>query len=105
MFDADGGRVVRCHPRAGDPFPALQPTLRPSGLREDGPGPMTTGTMHMGGMTTGAARPGDTCSAHLAYAGTAAPVAHKPWLVTFAKQVSPVFGTDRPTRRPLERFP
>ncbi|HEX5946230.1 MAG TPA: hypothetical protein VFY82_08135 [Acidimicrobiales bacterium] len=56
-------------------------------------------------MTTGAARPGDTCSAHLAYAGTAAPVANKLWHVTIAKQVSPVFGTDRPTRRPLERFP
>lgn len=65
---------------------------------------MTTGTMHMGGMTTGAARPGDTCSAHLAYAGTAALV-HKPWHVTIVKQVCPVFGTDRPTRRPLERFP
>ncbi|MDD9369022.1 MAG: hypothetical protein PV358_02815 [Acidimicrobiales bacterium] len=55
-------------------------------------------------MTTGAARPGDTCSAHLAYAGTAALV-HKPWHVTIVKQVCPVFGTDRPTRRPLERFP
>ena len=65
---------------------------------------MLNGTMHMGGMTTGAARPGDTCSAHLAYAGTAALV-RKPWHVTIAKQVSPVFATDRPTRRPLERFP
>jgi hypothetical protein len=66
---------------------------------------MTTGTMLMGGSTTGAARPGDSCSAHLAYAGIAAPAARKPWHVTIAKQVSPVFPTDRPTRRPLERFP
>jgi len=66
---------------------------------------MTTGTMHMGGSTTGAARLGGTCSAHLVYAGIVAPIGHKPWHATIAKQVSPVFATDRPTRRPLERFP
>ena len=66
---------------------------------------MTTGTMHMGGSTTGAARLGDTCSAHLVYAGIAAPARAEPWHVTIAKQESPVFGTDRPIRRPLERFP
>jgi hypothetical protein len=69
---------------------------------------MTTGTMHMGGFAAGAARPGATCSAHLVYAGTAAPVAilgRKPWHATNAKQVSPVFITDRPSRRHSERFP
>lgn len=66
---------------------------------------MTTGTMHKGGFATGAARPGDTCSAHLVYAGTVAPIAAKPWHATNAKQVSPVVTTDRPARRPLERFP
>jgi hypothetical protein len=66
---------------------------------------MTTGTMHTGGFATGAARLGDACSTHLVYAGIAAPVAAKPWHVTNRKQVSPVFITDRPTRRPLERFP
>ncbi len=66
---------------------------------------MTNGTMHMGGFATGAARSGDVCSALLVYAGTAAPVAATPWHATNGKQVSPVFITDRPTRRPLERFP
>jgi hypothetical protein len=66
---------------------------------------MTTGTMHMGGSTTGAARLGDACAAHLTYAGTLAPAAHTSWHVAIAKQVSPVFATDRPTRRPLERLP
>ena len=66
---------------------------------------MTTGTMHMGGSTTGAARLGDACSTHLVYAGTVAPIAHKPWHVTNPKQESPVFATDRPARRLLERFP
>ena len=69
---------------------------------------MTTGTMHMGGFAAGAARPGESCAAHLVYAGTAAPIAligRKPWHATNAKQVSPVFTTDRPARRHLERFP
>ena len=66
---------------------------------------MTTGTMHMGGSTTGAARLGVACSARLAYVGLAAPAARKPWHVAIAKQESPVFATDRPTRRPLERLP
>jgi len=66
---------------------------------------MTTGTMHMGGSTTGAARLGDPCSTHLVYAGIVAPVGLKPWHATNAKQESPVFATDRPTRRLLERFP
>ena len=66
---------------------------------------MTTGTMHMGGFAAGAARPGVACSTPLTYAGTTAPVAAKPWHATNRKQVSPVFITDRPIRRPLERFP
>ena len=69
---------------------------------------MTTGTMHMGGFAASAARPGATCSTHLVYAGTAAPVAtlgRKPWHVTNAEQVSAVFITDRPSRRLSERSP
>ncbi len=69
---------------------------------------MTTGTMHMGGFAAGAARPGATCSTHLVYGGTAAPVTilgREPWHVTNAKQVSPVSITDRPSRRHSERFP
>ena len=66
---------------------------------------MSTGTMHTGGFTTGAARPG-ACATHLVYAGIAAPIATKTWHDgTNGKQVSPVFNTDRPARRPLERFP
>jgi len=61
--------------------------------------------MHMGGLATGVARPGATCSAHLAYAGIPAPVADIEWHATNGKQVSPVFVTDRPIRRPLERSP
>ncbi len=66
---------------------------------------MTTGTMHMGGYATGAARLGDACPTLVAHAGIAAPIAVKPWLATNAKQATPVFSTDRPARRPLERFP
>jgi hypothetical protein len=66
---------------------------------------MTTGTMHMGGFAAGATRPGDACSTLAAYTGTGAPIATKHWLVMNVEQVIPVFGTDRPTRRPLERFP
>jgi hypothetical protein len=64
---------------------------------------MTTGTMHMGGHATGASRPGATCPSVLAYRGTSAPHATKPWLADL--QVMTVFGIDRPARRPLERFP
>lgn len=66
---------------------------------------MTTGTMHMGGYAAGAARPGESCSAYLLNAGILAPVAATKWHPTHGKQVSPVFATDRPTRRLLERFP
>jgi len=66
---------------------------------------MTTGTMHMGGFAAGAARPG-ACPTLVTYAGTAAPLATIAWHDgTRVKQESPVFGTDRLTRRPLERFP
>jgi hypothetical protein len=66
---------------------------------------MTTGTMHTGGFTAGAARPG-ACPLAIAYVGTTAPLAVTPWHDgTIGKQESPVFATDRPTRRPLERFP
>jgi hypothetical protein len=69
---------------------------------------MTTGTMHMGGFATGAARVGDACSTLPAYSGLVAPIAligHKPWHATNAKQVSAVFTTDRPSRQLSERFP
>ncbi|HEX6570031.1 MAG TPA: hypothetical protein VF015_12725 [Acidimicrobiales bacterium] len=66
---------------------------------------MFTRTMHMGGYATGGARLGVACSTHLALAGNAAPIAAKPWHAITGTQVSPVFGTDRPTPRPLERFP
>jgi hypothetical protein len=66
---------------------------------------MTTGTMHMGGHATGAARPGDACSTALSYSGISAPIAIKPWHATNALQAMTVFRTDRPARRPLERFP
>jgi hypothetical protein len=65
---------------------------------------MTTGTMHMGGHATGAARPGATCLSALAYRGASASHATKPWLVDNL-QVMTVFGIDRPARRPMERFP
>jgi hypothetical protein len=65
---------------------------------------MTNGTMHTGGLATGAARFGVACTT-LSYVGTAVPVAAKPWHVANHKQVSPVFISDRLTRRPLERFP
>ena len=73
---------------------------------EDVSGPMTTGTMHMGGFAAGAARPG-ACPLAAAYRGTSAPLAAT---ITWhdgskVKQDSPVFGTDRPTPRPVERFP
>ena len=76
-----------------------------SRAREDVPGPMTTGTMHMGGFAAGAARPG-TCPLAIAYPGTAASLGITPWHDgSNGKQESVVFATDRPTRRPLERFP
>lgn len=65
---------------------------------------MSTRTMHMGGHATGAARPGVACPTYLALAGDVPSIVAKPWPVT-GIQVSPVFGTDRPIRRPLERFP
>lgn len=71
---------------------------------------MTTGTMHMGGYAAGAARVGSACSPLLVdpgtvHAGTVAPIGLKPWHATNVEQVSPVFCTDRPTRRLSERFP
>jgi hypothetical protein len=67
---------------------------------------MTTGTMHMGGSNAaGAARPGAGCSALVLYTGTTLPSIAFPWHAVAEKQVDPVFITDRPTRRPLERFP
>lgn len=68
---------------------------------------MLNGTTHMGGMTTGAARLGAGCPAFLVYVGTTLPSirgshAARTWT---EKQVDPVFATDRPTRRLLERFP
>jgi hypothetical protein len=68
---------------------------------------MTTGTMHMGGNAAGAARPGAGCSTLDLYVGTTLPSIAFPWHETIVsgKQVDPVFATDRPTRRPLERFP
>jgi hypothetical protein len=66
---------------------------------------MTTGTMHMGGNATGAARPGAGCSTLDLYLGTTLPSIAFPRHAWTGKQVSPVFITDRPTRRPLERFP
>jgi len=67
---------------------------------------MTTSTMHMGGFAAGAARPGAGCSALVLYVGTTLPSIAFPWHATVSgKQVDPVFATDRPTRRPLERFP
>ena len=66
---------------------------------------MTTGTMHMGGHATGAARPGAACPSVPSYDGTSAPIVTKPWPASNALQVMTVFGIDRPTRRPSERFP
>lgn len=66
---------------------------------------MSTRTMHMGGYAAGAARLGDACPTHLAPTGNLPSIVAKPWHVTTGIQVSPVFGTDRPIRRPLERFP
>jgi hypothetical protein len=66
---------------------------------------MTNGTMHTGGLATGAARFGVACTTLSTYVGTAVPVVAKPWHTTNHQQVSPVFITDRLTRRPLERFP
>jgi hypothetical protein len=68
---------------------------------------MMTGTMHMGGSAAGVARPDAGCSLHPTYVGTVLPSIAFPWHATNAKQVqvSPVFLTDRPTRRPSERFP
>jgi hypothetical protein len=67
---------------------------------------MTTGTMHMGGYATGAARSGAACPAVLTSGGISAPTATKPWHETNAfLQVMTVFGIDRPIRRPSERFP
>ncbi|HET6954237.1 MAG TPA: hypothetical protein VFI47_27990 [Acidimicrobiales bacterium] len=77
---------------------------------------MSTGTMQLSGfVTAGAARPG-ACAALPTTATIAAPAAatyvtpatqgqHGEWLHgSNGKPVSPVFD-DRPTRRPLERFP
>ena len=66
---------------------------------------MMNGTMHMGGNAAGAARLGAGCSSLVLYVGTTLPSIAFPWHATTGKQVSPVFSTDRPTRRPLERFP
>jgi hypothetical protein len=67
---------------------------------------MTTGTMHMGGSNAaGAARPGTGCCSTLLYVGTTLPSISFPWHAVSGKQVDPVFATDRPPRRPLERFP
>jgi hypothetical protein len=69
---------------------------------------MMTGTMHMGGSAAGVARPDAGCSLHPTYVGTVLPSIAFPWHATNDKQVqvSPVFLiTDRPTRRPSERFP
>jgi hypothetical protein len=66
---------------------------------------MTTGTMHMGGYAAGVARPGAGCSTLVRYRGTTLPSIAFPWHATTGKQVSAVLITDRPTRRPLERFP
>ena len=66
---------------------------------------MTNGTTHMGGNAAGAARLGTGCPALVLYTGTTLPSIAFPWHAMTDKQVSPVFATDRPTRRPLERFP
>jgi|RhiMethySRZTD1v2_1073278.scaffolds.fasta_scaffold15905_8 hypothetical protein len=71
---------------------------------------MLNGTTHMGGNATGAARLGADCPAVPAvqYVGTTLPSIAGSWHATdlpMGKQVSPVFTTDRPARRPLERFP
>ena len=66
---------------------------------------MTTGTMHMGGNAAGAARLGAGCSELVLYVGTTLPSIAVPWPAVTGKQVSQVFGIDRPIRRPLERFP
>lgn len=66
---------------------------------------MKYGTKHMGGMTTGAARLGDACAARKIRTGIAVPFAATSWHVPTLEQVSPVFATDRPTPRPLERWP
>jgi hypothetical protein len=79
--------------------------MSPLGQREDGPGPMTTRTMHMGGHATGAARLGAGCPTLASYAGVTEPAAASPWHVRTRKQALPVFITDRPIRRPSERFP
>ena len=69
---------------------------------------MLNGTTHMGGNATGAARLGAGCPVVL-YVGTTLPSIAGSWHATdllMGKQVSPVFTTtDRPARRPLERFP
>jgi len=66
---------------------------------------MLTRTMHMGGYAADAARLGEPCAAHLAPAANLPSIVTKPWHATTRIQVSPVFGTDRPIRRPLERWP
>jgi hypothetical protein len=68
---------------------------------------MITRTTHMSGLAAGAARIG-TCPAYLVVDGTAmpAPIHGRTWLAGLqTKQVSPVFTTDRPIPRPLERSP
>ncbi len=68
------------------------------------PSVMTTRTMHMGGHTAGTARPGTCPALHAGYAANHAPAHMLKWLVAI-QAVSPVFATDRPIQRPLERSP
>jgi hypothetical protein len=66
---------------------------------------MLSGTNITGGFTAGAARL-RTCPTSIHLAGTAAPIHAYVWLGGSKQMpVSPVFGTDRPNRRPWERNP
>lgn len=65
---------------------------------------MTSGTMQEGGHMAGAARLG-TCAVRITHASNAAPFSMHKWLGIAAQPVSPVFTTDRPVPRPLERLP
>jgi hypothetical protein len=78
------------------------PQDRTTDPRKDVPIPMTSGTMHNDGHMAGAARPG-TCAVRLGYAGTHASIPTRKWLAV--QTASPVFATDRPIPRPLERSP
>jgi len=68
---------------------------------------MSTGTTHMGGFVpAGVARPGVCPVANLVIPAIAASAYATPWLQeTIGKQGFHRFMTDRPTQRPLERFP